>query len=261
MQTLKDAKRIVVKVGTSTLTYGTGMINIQGIEKLVKVLSDIKNSGREVMLVSSGAIGAGIGRLKLRERPTDTHSKKAAAAVGQCQLMHTYDKLFSEYNHTVAQVLLTKTITDREETKNNVVNTIERLIEYGCIPIVNENDTVAVDDLEFGDNDTLSAIVATLCKADALILLSDIDGLYTGDPRSDKTAELIPCVNEITDELKALAGGSGTARGTGGMITKLCAAEMAMKNGITMAIINGDTPQRIYDLLDGKDVGTIFVGK
>lgn len=258
MEQIKNAKRIVIKIGTSSLTYHTGMINIRGIEALVKVIADIKNSGREVVLVSSGAIGVGVGKLKLRERPKDTHKKKAAAAVGQCQLMHTYDKLFFEYNHTVAQVLLTKTITDREETKQNVINTIESLIDYGCIPIVNENDTVAVDDLEFGDNDTLSAIVAGLCKADALIILTDIDGLYTADPRTNNNAELIPFVSEITDEVKALAGGAGSSRGTGGMITKLTAAQYALEREIPTAIINGANPKLLYDLLDGKQVGTIF---
>lgn len=259
MQSIKDAKRIVVKVGSSALAYPTGMMNIRRVEQLVKVLADIKNSGREVVLVTSGAIGVGFGKLGLKERPTDTPSKQAAAAVGQCELMYTYDRLFAGYNHTVAQVLLTRDIIDTEKRRQNVENTFARLLDMGCLPIINENDTVAVEEIEFGDNDTLSALVASLCGAQALIILSDIDGLYTANPRTDKNARLIEQVSEITDGLKALAGGAGSNIGTGGMVTKLHAAEIALQNGIAMAIINGETPEKLYDLLDGRPAGTLFI--
>ncbi len=262
MCSIKDAKRIVVKVGTSTIAYQTGRMNLRKIERLVKVLADIKNSGREVVLVSSGAIGVGVGKLGLKQKPTDIPTKQAAAAVGQCELMYTYDKLFSDYSHTVAQVLLTRDVIDDEVLRRNAENTFRRLLELGCVPIVNENDTVSTDEIEcggnFGDNDTLSAMVAAVCGADALILLTDIDGLYTGDPRTDADARLIEHVSEITDDLCRLAGGAGSAMGTGGMITKLHAAEIALEQGITMAIINGGTPESMYDLLEGKAVGTLF---
>ncbi len=263
MCSIKDAKRIVVKVGTSTIAYPTGRMNIRKIECLVKVLADIKNSGREVVLVSSGAIGVGVGKLGLSQKPTDIPSKQAAAAVGQCELMYTYDKLFSEYSHTVAQVLLTRDVIDDAPRRRNVENTFGRLLEMGCIPIVNENDTVATDEIEsggnFGDNDTLSALVAEVCDAEALIVLSDIDGLYTDDPHTNQDAKLIERVTEITDDICRLARGSGSAMGTGGMITKLHAAEIALKKGITMAIINGGDPELLYDLLEGRQVGTLFM--
>ncbi|MFA9379996.1 MAG: glutamate 5-kinase [Acetanaerobacterium sp.] len=259
MCSMKDAKRIVVKVGTSTLAYDTGRMNIRKIERLVKVLADIKNAGREVVLVSSGAIGVGAGKLGLAKRPSDIPSKQAAAAVGQCELMYTYDKLFGEYNHTVAQVLLTRDVIDDAARRKNVENTFCRLLEMGCIPIVNENDTVATEEIEFGDNDTLSALVASVCGAQALIVLTDIDGLYTGDPRIEKNACLIERVTDITDELCELAGGAGSSLGTGGMVTKLNAARIAMQNDITMSIVNGATPEAIYDLIEGKCAGTLFM--
>ncbi|SDO07915.1 glutamate 5-kinase [Acetanaerobacterium elongatum] len=259
MQSIKDAKRIVVKVGSSTLAYPTGMMNIRCVERLVKVLADIKNSGREVVLVTSGAIGVGFGKLGLKERPCDTPSKQAAAAVGQCELMYTYDRLFAGYNHTVAQVLLTRDIIDVEKRRENVENTFARLLDMGCLPIINENDTVAVEEIEFGDNDTLSALVASLCGAQALVILSDIDGLYTANPRTDSNARLIEQVSEINDELRALAGGAGSSIGTGGMITKLHAAEICFENDISMAIINGSKPESLYDLIEGKPVGTLFM--
>lgn len=263
MCSIKDAKRIVIKVGTSTIAHETGRMNLRKIERLVKVLADIKNSGREVVLVSSGAIGVGVGKLGLKHKPSDIPTKQAAAAVGQCELMYTYDKLFGEYSHTVAQVLLTRDVIDDDLRRHNVENTFCRLLDMGCIPVVNENDTVATDEIEcggnFGDNDTLSAVVADVCSADALILLSDIDGLYTGDPRTDKDASLIERVTEITEEICSLAGGAGSEMGTGGMITKLHAAEIALKKGITMAIINGATPETLYDLLEGRAVGTLFM--
>lgn len=260
---IKDAKRIVVKVGTSTIAYHTGRMNLRKIERLVRVLSDLQNSGREIILVSSGAIGVGIGKLGLTDRPSDIPTKQAAAAVGQCELMYTYDKLFGEYNHTVAQVLLTRDIIDDPARRHNVENTFCRLLTLGCIPIVNENDTVATDEIEcggnFGDNDSLSAMVAAVCDAEALVVLSDIDGLYTGDPHTDKNARLISRVHEITDDIYRLAGGAGSAMGTGGMITKLHAAEIAFAHNISMAIINGSDPKSLYALLEGKELGTLFM--
>ena len=253
--------RIVVKVGTSTLAHKTGRLNIRHMEELCKVLSDIKNAGHEVILVSSGAIGMGMGKLQLRERPSLLAEKQAAAAVGQCELMYTYDKLFSEYNHTVAQILLTGQDVRDEHRCENFINTIERLIEYGALPIINENDTVATDEIKVGDNDTLSAIVATHVHADLLVLLSDIDGLYTANPRVDPNARLVPIVAEITPEIIASAGGKGSEIGTGGMQTKLIAADMVMCAGCDMIIANGENPDILYDIIDGKKVGTRFIGR
>lgn len=242
------------------MTYDTGMINIRRVEKLVKVLADLRNSGKEIVLVSSGAVAVGVGKLGLKERPHDTPSKQAAAAVGQCELMYLYDKLFAEYNHNVAQLLLTRDIVEVEKRSQNVVNTFNRLLEMGVIPVVNENDTVAVEEIEFGDNDTLSAIVATLVGADALILMSDIDGLYTANPHEDPNATLIRQVETIDDSILSIAGGAGSNRGTGGMITKIHAAQIACGKGIDMAIIQGENPDLLYDLMDGKEVGTHFIG-
>ena len=254
------AMRIVVKVGTSTLAHPTGRMNIRRIETLCKVLSDVKNAGHEVILVSSGAIGMGVGKLSLKERPSDIPSKQAAAAVGQCELMYTYDRLFSEYNHTVAQLLVTGSDVEDESRRTHFHNTLYRLLELGALPIINENDTIATDEIVIGDNDTLSAIVAVTVQADLLILLSDIDGLYTADPRIDADARLIPVVESITPEIEALAGGNGTTLGTGGMVTKLRAARIAAESGIDMVIANGARPALIYDILDGKPVGTRFIG-
>lgn len=253
--------RIVVKVGTSTLAHKTGQLNIRHIEKLCKVLSDIKNAGDEVILVSSGAIGMGMGKLQLLERPKSLPEKQAAAAVGQCELMYAYDKLFSEYNHTVAQILLTGADVRDEHRCTNFINTTERLLHWNALPIINENDTVSTDEIVIGDNDTLAAIVATSLHAELLILLSDIDGLYTANPREDHAAKLIPEVRELTPEILASAGGSGSAIGTGGMQTKLTAAQMVMNNGCDMIIANGENPDILYDILEGKAVGTRFVGK
>ena len=253
--------RIVVKVGTSTLAHATGLINIRRVESLCKVLSDVKNAGHEVILVSSGAIGMGAGKLSLKERPTDIPTKQAAAAVGQCELMYTYDKLFTEYNHTVAQVLLTGRDVEDEQRRANFHNTMYRLLELGALPIINENDTVATDEIVIGDNDTLGAIVAATVEADLLILLSDIDGLYTADPRVDPGASLIPLVGELTPEVEALAGGKGTGLGTGGMVTKLRAARIAGDAGIDMVIANGKRPSIIYSILSGEAVGTRFKGR
>ena len=253
--------RIVIKVGTSTLAHPTGQLNIRHMEELCRVISDIKNAGHEVILVSSGAIGMGMGKLHLRERPKALSEKQAAAAVGQCELMYTYDKQFSEYNHTVAQILLTGSDVRDDTRRLNFTNTLERLLEMSVLPIINENDTVATDEIVIGDNDTLSAIVALHCRADLLVLLSDIDGLYTADPRRHPDAGLVAEVREITDDILASAGGSGSSIGTGGMITKLRAAKMVMDAGCTMVIANGRSPSILYDIMDGKSVGTRFVGR
>lgn len=259
MNCFQNARRIVVKIGSSTLTHKSGHINIRRMEQIVKVLSDIRNSGKEVILVSSGAIAVGVGKLGLRERPSDTASKQAAAAVGQCELMYLYDKMFAEYNHNVSQVLMTRDIIESEQRKQNAVNAFRRLIDFGTIPIVNENDTVAVEEIEFGDNDTLSAVVAKLTCADVLVLMSDIDGLYSGNPRTDPAAQLIPRVEKIDQTIESIAQGAGSSRGTGGMITKIHAARLATEAGIDMAIINGEQPQQLYQLFDGEGVGTHFV--
>ena len=253
--------RIVVKVGTSTLAHPTGRMNIRRVEALCKVLCDVKNAGHEVILVSSGAIGMGAGKLSLKERPADIPTKQAAAAVGQCELMYTYDRLFSEYNHTVAQLLVTGSDVEDETRRTHFHNTLYRLLELGALPIINENDTIATDEIVIGDNDTLSAIVAATVQADLLILLSDIDGLYTADPRRDPQARLIPVVEDITPRIEALAGVSGSSLGTGGMVTKLRAARIASEAGIDMIIANGSRPRLIYDILDGRPAGTRFVSR
>ena len=261
MAVLKDVKRLVVKVGTSTLTYDTGKTNIRRMHKLVSVLSDIVNSGIEVALVTSGAIGVGVGKLGLKERPSDISGRQAAATVGQCELMFMYDKLFGEYGHTVGQLLITKSDVDSEERRKNLVNTFEKLFDYGAVPIVNENDSVAVDEIVYGDNDSLSAIDAKLVNADALIILTDIDGLYDDNPNENEDAKLISQVDEITDELIAVAGGHGSRFSTGGMVTKLHAAQIAMDAGIDTIVMNGAAPESIYKALDGKQIGTFFTGK
>lgn len=253
--------RIVVKVGTSTLAHATGRLNIRRVEEMVKVLSDLKNAGHEMILVSSGAIGMGVGKLNLPGKPSDIPTKQAAAAVGQCELMYTYDKLFSGYNHTVAQILLTGEDVDHEERRTNFENTMYRLLELGALPVINENDTVATAEIKVGDNDTLGGIVACCVKADLLVLLSDIEGLYTADPRKDPDATLISVVEEVTPEVEALAGGAGSSLGTGGMATKLRAAKMVTAAGCDMIIANGEHPECLYDIVEGKAVGTRFLGK
>lgn len=254
--------RIVVKVGTSTLAHPTGRLNIQRMEKLCKVLSDLKNMGHEIILVSSGAIAMGFGKLNLSERPKDVPTKQASAAVGQCELMYIYDKLFTEYNHTVAQLLITA--PDIEEggvRKQNFHNTLARLLELGALPVINENDTISTEEFGIGDNDTLSAIVAVTIKADLLILLSDIDGLFDGDPRKNPDAKLIDTVEKIDEHIISLGGGSGSNLGTGGMATKLRAAQMATAAGCEMVIANGQSPEVLYDVAAGKRVGTRFLAK
>ena len=253
--------RIVVKVGTSTLAHPTGRLNIRHVEELVKVLSDLKNAGHEVVLVSSGAIGMGVGKLNLPGKPADMPTKQAAAAVGQCELMYTYDKLFAQYNHTVSQILLTGEDIDHADRRQNFENTIYRLLELGALPVINENDTVATAEIKVGDNDTLGGIVACTVKADLLVLLSDIEGLYTADPRKDPAATLIPMVEEVTPAIEALGGGVGSGLGTGGMATKLRAAKLVTKAGCDMVIANGDKPALLYDIVEGKAVGTRFRGR
>ena len=253
--------RIVVKIGTSTLAHPTGHLNIRRVEALCKTMSDIKNAGHELILVSSGAIGMGVSKLGLRQRPTDIPTKQAAAAVGQCELMYTYDKLFGEYNHTVGQLLITGDDVANNTRHENFRNTLNRLLELGALPIINENDTVATDEIVIGDNDTLAAIVAKSINADKLILLSDIDGLYTADPHKDPNAKLLSFVPAITDEIRALGGGSASSQGTGGMTTKLHAAEICLNAGCDMIITNGKRPDDLYDILDGKSVGTTFSGR
>ena len=251
--------RIVIKVGTSTLAHATGRLNIQRMERLCKVLSDLKNAGYEIILVSSGAIGMGVGKLNLPGRPADMPGKQAAAAVGQCELMYFYDKLFTEYNHIVAQLLLTGEDIRSEQRSRNVRNTLSRLLELGALPIINENDTVATDEItSIGDNDTLAAIVTCCIKADLLVLLSDIDGLYTANPHTHPDARLIPLVKEITPEVMSLADGAGSALGTGGMSTKLRAARMVTSSGADMVIANGAHPELLYDIAEGRAVGTRF---
>ena len=259
MRPISERKRIVVKVGTSTLTHRTGRLKIRRVEQLVKTLADLQNAGHEVILVSSGAIGLGMGKLGLRERPEDTPGKQACAAVGQCELMYLYDNLFSEYSITVAQVLLTKYIL-LEDRRKNVENALERLIASGVIPIVNENDTVAIDELELemGENDTLAAVVATIANADLLIIMSDIDGLYDSDPRKNPSAKLIPVVHKIDADIHAVAGGAGTKLGSGGMKTKIEAVEIAYESDIDVVLMNGVYPKKLYDLFEDKPTGTLF---
>ena len=253
--------RIVIKIGTSTLAHQTGNLNIRRVEQLCKVLSDLKNYGHELVLVSSGAIGMGVGKLGLRERPSDMPSKQAAAAIGQCELMYTYDKLFSEYHHNVAQILLTGSDIQDAQRRDNFHNTLFRLLDFGAIPIINENDTIATEEIVIGDNDTLAAIVAESVNADLLILLSDIDGLYTADPKEDCSAALIHTVTEITPEILALAGGSISGLGTGGMTTKLHAAQTVNAAGIDMVIANGSDPDILYSIVAGENIGTRCVGR
>ena len=250
--------RIVIKIGTSTLAHPSGHLNIRLVEELCKIISDIQNAGHQVILVSSGAIGMGVGKLGLRQRPTDIPTKQAAAAVGQCELMYTYDKLFGEYNHTVAQLLITREDIANEVRHFNFSNTLDRLLELGVLPIINENDTVATQEIVIGDNDTLAAHVAQSVRADLLILLSDIDGLYTADPHKDPEARLLSHVPALTEEVYALAGVSASTQGTGGMVTKLQAAKICMDSGCAMVIANGRKPENLYDILDGKPVGTLF---
>lgn len=250
--------RIVVKIGTSTLAHPTGHLNIRRVEALCKVMSDIKNAGHELILVSSGAIGMGVGKLGLRQRPGDIPTKQAAAAVGQCELMYFYDKIFGEYHHTVGQLLITGDDTKNERRHANFTNTLNRLLELGALPILNENDTVATEEIVIGDNDTLAAIVAQSIGADLLILLSDIDGLYTADPHTHPDAQLLHRITRLDDSVRQLAGVSSSQQGTGGMVTKLRAAEICLSCGCDMVIANGNDPDNLYRILDGQNIGTTF---
>ena len=251
--------RIVVKVGTSTLAHPGGRLNIRNVEELVKVLSDLKNAGHEIILVSSGAIGMGIGKLNMDRSHMDMPAKQAAAAVGQCELMHTYDTLFLKYSHTVGQILITSEDIEDSERRSNFQNTMKTLLKFGALPVVNENDTVATTEINsVGDNDTLGAIIAKTIDADILILMSDIDGLFTADPNRDPDARLIETVEEITKEIEAFAGDASSELGTGGMATKIGAAQMVTESGCDMVIINGNYPDKLYDLVEGKSAGTLF---
>ena len=257
--------RLVIKVGTSTLSHENGQMNLKRTEKLCRTIRDLQKAGHQCVLVSSGAIGMGVSKLRLEGRPKDMPGKQAAAAVGQCELMFIYDKFFGEYGQAVAQVLLTAEDVADDRRRFHVENALEQLISWDVLPIINENDAVAVDEIgihtTIGENDSLSAIVACMIHADLLVLLSDIDGLYTADPRVDEKAMLLETVEELTPQIMALGGGAGSNLGTGGMATKLKAADMAVKAGIDMVIANGEYPERLYDLLDGKSVGTRFLGK
>ncbi|MHB8171711.1 MAG: glutamate 5-kinase [Thermincolia bacterium] len=258
---LTGLKRIVVKVGSSTLTHGSGKLNLARMEGLVRQLADLHHQGKEVVLVTSGAVGAGMGKLGLKQLPRTMPEKQATAAVGQGILVHMYEKMFAEYGPVVAQVLLTREDMAERRRFLNARNAMLTLLDYRVIPIINENDTVAIEEMRFGDNDTLSAMVASLVDADLLILLSDIDGLYTGNPKEDKEVRLIPLVEEITPEIEKLAGGAGSNLGTGGMVTKLQAARIAMNSGVAMIIANGSTDGSIRDAAAGTNIGTLFLPK
>jgi len=263
MRNISDKQRVVIKLGTSTLAHKTGKLNIRRMENLVKAIADLHNSGKDVIIVSSGAQGLGTGKLGLREKPKDIRMKQAVAAIGQCELMHMYDNMFEKYSITVAQILLTKMIIKNENHCQNFRNTIESLLELGVIPIINENDAIAIEELELeiGENDSLSALVATLANADLLLILSDIDCLYDDDPRNNPDAKPINVVEEITPEIEKVAGGAGTHLGTGGMSTKINAAKIACSAGIDMVIMNGHNPDLLYDLFEDKEIGTIFKAK
>lgn len=264
---MKSYQRIVVKVGTSTLTHASGRLDLRSMERLARTLSDLRGLGHEIILVSSGAIAVGTAKLGLAERPSELRMKQAAAAVGQCQIMHIYDKLFSEYNQSVAQILLTGDDVEDPARAEHLRNTFSALLQMGVIPVVNENDSVSSAEIEtghhkvLGDNDTLSAIVAGLCRADLLVLLSDIDGLYDADPRSHPGARLLHRVDALTPEILEMAGGAGSWRGTGGMATKLSAARAAMEAGCEMVITNGARMEELYGVVEGRDIGTRFLAE
>ena len=258
--------RIVVKVGTSTLTNEIGQNNLKAFDCIARVLSDIQNMGYEVILVSSGAIAVGMNKMQAKPHPASMRIKQAAAAIGQCSIMYLYDKFFSEYDKTVAQILLNAEDMENEEKKENLINTFNTLLEMGIIPIVNENDSVSYTEIQsedklFGDNDTLSAVVSVLCRAKSLVIFSDIDGFYDSDPRLHPDAKLIDSISVIDEKVLSLAGGAGSRRGTGGMKTKLQAAKLAASQGIDTIITNGKNPDALYKIVKGEHVGTIFIGK
>lgn len=260
---IQNSKRIVIKIGTSSITHPQGGMNLRKIERLSFVLSDLRRAGREIILVSSGAIGFGMGRLGLEERPQTLAETQAVAAVGQGRLMQVYENFFSTYNQPIAQILLTKDIVDHPIKSENARRTFETLLAMGAIPIVNENDSVSTEEIQesrFGDNDTLSAIVAGLLSADTLVILSDIAGLFDQDPRKNRSAKLIEEVPEITDVIRDIAGGPGSSQGTGGMATKVIAAQLAKDNGIDTIISSGEEIDQLFEILDGKSIGTWFHG-
>ncbi len=258
---IAEAKRIVVKVGTSTITYPNGKINYEKIEKMARILTDFQNQGREMILVSSGAGAAGVGRMGLEAKPKTIPGKQACAAVGQGILMHIYERIFGEYGQVVAQVLLTKNDMVNRHSYANARNALQEMISWGVIPIINENDVVAIDEFKIGDNDNLSALVASLADADLDILLSDIDGLYTANPKTHPDARLVSVVEEVTPEIEATAGGAGSRNATGGMLTKIQAAKNAMSAGIALIIANGEHLEILRNILRGEPVGTLFVPK
>ncbi len=255
---LKDKKTVVLKIGTSSIAFPNGRVNLHRMERLVAVICRLRAEGRNVVLVSSGSIGVGVGKLGRKERPATLQGKQAAASVGQAVLMKMYQKFFSPYGQVVAQILLTSDVLQDSLRKRNAQNTFSKLLEMGVVPIVNENDSISTDEIEIGDNDTLSAMVATLCKADVLILMSDIDGLFTADPRKDPNAKRLSVVTEITPEIIASATGAGSSFGTGGMATKIKAALMCKADHISSMVVNADAPEIIFEVLQGKDVGTLF---
>lgn len=257
---LGDAQRIVIKIGTSSLTYENGTINFRRIGTLARVIADLMNQDKDVILVSSGAIGLGVNMLKLNQKPSTVAGRQAVAAVGQCSLMQVYSQVFSNYGYAVGQLLLTRDILQKEDMKANTVNTFEELLKLKIVPIVNENDSVAVDEIKFGDNDNLSYVVASITEADLLIILTDIDGYYDKNPNLPD-AKLYHNVYDLSEEIEKAAGGSGSALGTGGMLTKVHACRLAAENGINAIIVNGKDPRIIFDIMDGTDVGTLFVGK
>ncbi len=257
MEKIKNAKRVVIKVGTSTLCYKTGNLNIRRVRKLVEVMSDLKNEGRDVILVTSGAVGIGVGRAGLTARPKDIPTKQACAAIGQCELMNMYDREFSKFNHTVAQLLVTRDVISNKTRHENAFNTLHRLLEMNIVPIINANDTVSIEQLDFDENDTLSAMTAQLCEADLLIILTDIDGLYDRNP-SDPEAKHIPVVTKLTDDMINAARQKGSELASGGMITKLEAAAIAGESGIPTVIFNGDDPENLYGIFDGTVKCTLF---
>jgi len=257
MDKITNAKRVVIKVGTSTLCYKTGNLNIRRVRKLIEVMSDLKNEGRDIIFVTSGAVGIGVGRAGLTARPKDIPTKQACAAIGQCELMNIYDREFSKFNHTVAQLLVTRDVISNKTRHENAFNTLHRLLEMNIVPIINANDTVSIEQLDFDENDTLSAVMAQLCEADLLVILTDVDGLYDRNP-SDPDAKHIPLVTKLTDEMISSAKQKGSELASGGMITKLEAASIAGENGIPTVIINGDDPEKLYGIFDGTAKYTLF---
>ncbi len=258
MKNIKDANTVVVKVGTSTLTYSTGMLNLRRIGSLVQTICDLQNAGKNMILVSSGAVSAGLAKIGFVSRPDKIEEKQAAAAVGQCELMNMYNSLFSSYGHKIAQILITRHTVENETMRKNAEGTFRVLLDMGCIPVVNENDSISYEGLKFGGNDLLAAYVACISKADCIINMSDVDGLYDSDPRTNPDAKLIERVDEFDDRVLKMAGGAGTARGTGGMKAKIDAAMIASVNGIPSMIVNGANPEILYDIFDGKAKGTFF---